>query len=220
MGCTKFDTMKKILSLLFITSLLMASCGDDNSSDTENKEDAAEAKKDNEEGEGDDMDFSEMSTVSLDTFGLGMNIMLPKYDGPMNTIMAHRLEEIDEGSRWKITIGQEEKEKFCLFIEDAYGDMMEAQDAGEEVDFIQDKKDELAGFSFKKIDYVVDEGDAILYEVQYEGESVPVHYQVMGVVQDGDNIYKVYSDEGITKFNMRKAKNMLMSIKSMQGKAA
>ncbi len=211
--------MKKALSLLFITSLFMASCGGDDSSKEEGKSDAAETKTDNE-NDGEDMDFSEMSAVSLDTFGLGMKIMLPKYDGPMNTTLAHRLEEIDEGSRWKITIGQEDKEKFCLFIEDAYGEMMEAKDNGEEVDFIQNKKDELAGFPFMTIDYVIDENDAILFEKKYEDPSVPVHYQVMGVVKDGENIYKVYSDEGITKFNMRKAKNMLMSIKSMQGKEA
>ena len=209
--------MKKVFGLLLCSTLFLASCsGDSKSSDGEEKTQNDGEEKTQNDGE-DLTDYSGMSEVSLDTFGLAMNIMLPQYDGPMNSVIPHVMEEIDEGSRWKITIGQEEKEKFCVFIEDAFGEYMEAKDAGKEIDFIANKKNELAGFDFIKVDYLVDEADVILFEKTYDNGTVDPHYHVFGIVKQGkDQVFKVYSDEGITSFNLERAKKMVSSIKSMQ----
>lgn len=209
--------MKKLLFPIVLSALLFAACGDDSA----NEGDTKSSDGDNTEEQNEASDLGEFKAASLDTFDVALNMELPQYERAMNQMYRPRMEVVEDGMKWKVTIGPEDKERFCLIIEDVYGDYKLAEEEGNELDLIEERKNQLAGYPFLDAEYVVDEEDAIMYEVVYEeGSGIEPHFQVMGIVRVGESIYKVYSDDGITSFNKIKAERMLETIRSMSKEAA
>jgi len=203
--------MKKIIFSLLISGLALTACEDDNSK-------ASDATDNNATDEVIDEteDLGEFKMASLDTFGVELSMNLPQYERAMNQMFKPKIEEMDEGMKWKVTIGREDKEKFCLIVEDAFGDYKLAEDEGVEIDLIKDKKLQIEEYGFKTANYLIDEEDLIMYEVTFDEESgIEPHFHVMGIVKNGENIFKVYSDDAITNFNEMKAKKMVETIRSM-----
>src|SRR5690606_24358262 len=97
-----FMVMKKIL-LICALGVLISACSSD--------EDKAE-KSNSTEVE----DYSEMTIVSLDTFDLDLKMFVPRYERAHNDYLTVKLEEIDEGSKWKISIGEDDKVKYSMYI--------------------------------------------------------------------------------------------------------
>lgn len=203
--------MKKLLFPVVLSAFLIVSCGDDGGNEGEKSDGGEKTEEQNETG-----DLGEFKAASLDTFDVALDMQLPQYERAMNQMYRPRMEVIEEGMKWKVTIGPEDKERFCLIIEDVYGDYKLAEEEGSELDLIAERKKQLAGYTFLNADYLVDDKDAIMYEVVYEeGSGIEPHFQVMGIVRKGESIYKVYSDDGITTFNKLKAERMLETIRSM-----
>ena len=195
--------MKKIFILLVAVATVITSCGgSEDGGDKEGKKGGSDVAE---------LDYSDMVQYSLDTFSIPVSVMVPEYEGPMNTVLATTLSEVEEGWLWKISIG-EEGAKYSLFIEDVTG--------YEDDHSVAKKKEELDGMKFMNIKYLVDDSNLIMFEKLYPGdESIPAQYHVMGVVVNGENTYKVYSDE-TQLFNKPLAEKMMMSIKSMLGAEA
>src|SRR5690606_39723936 len=59
------------------------------------------------------------SSDLLDTFDLDLKMFVPRYERAHNDYLTVKLEEIDEGSKWKISIGEDDKVKYSMYIEDA-----------------------------------------------------------------------------------------------------
>lgn len=191
--------MMKRLTLIFtVAALTLFSCGGSDESS-----ESSGSGGDNDSAP----DFSGMYNVSLDTFGISLNLMVPEIEGPMNMLLPHNLEEVEEGFLWKVSIG-EEGDKFSLFIEDITG--------YEEEHTVQSKKDNMAMYDFMEVNYLVDEDDLIMFEKMFPGDpDIPAQYHVFGVIVNDMGTFKVYSDETVM-FNQSKAEKMVLSIRSMQ----
>ena len=197
--------MKKIFLSLAIASITFASCGGDK---TEEKKDGENSEKSVETVAASE----EMQSVNLEENELPVTMDIPKYfatgmKDPIPYEIIH-----DEGDyKWKIVIGQEEKIKYCLTIEDM------GEDA---TDLVADKKSQLAGDRIWNVNYIVDGAEAILMEKTLTGDdSVEPQYQVFGTFTADGIKYKVYSDE-TEAFKKRHAQNMLASIQSLNKKPA
>src|SRR5690606_13910879 len=108
-------------------------------------------------------DYSEMTIVSLDTFDLDLKMFVPRYERAHNDYLTVKLEEIDEGSKWKISIGEDDKVKYSMYIEDAKFEYEMAKEKGEKPDLVAIKKKDLALIPHYKIDYLEETADYMLY---------------------------------------------------------
>lgn len=128
-----------VVSLFFMTGLMISSCGG-----SEKKEDTAS------EGVNLDDDYYEFKGLSLKEFDIPAMIMLPDETANIGASTKPEVLHNDGDFIWDINVGP----NFELHIED-YGDY---------TDMVEYKKKELKEQEIFKITYLVDEKDLIVYE--------------------------------------------------------
>ena len=164
------------------------------------------------------VDYSEMSVLTMDTFNLDLKMMVPNVSDNAGGFLPCKMEEVDAGSKWKLSISLNNRIKYALFIEDAKFEYEMAKEAGTEPNLLAEKKEELAGIPHYEVEYLEETPDYMLYKISIPTDpTIKPWHQVFGMVPGNETVYKVYSDDMIQEEFAPKprADKMLRTIRSM-----
>lgn len=194
--------MKKQLIQILGVSLLaltfVACSGEENSGDDK------ETKKTKEET----VSTADMSEVSLKSNGINASLSIPQYEGPMKSIMAHTVEHEMDSPFWKINIGNEDKMKYSVIVEDVSFAIEEQRD------MLQEKLDGMA--TFYNNEFLVQEDDHVVFKRDIpDMEDYGDDFQFIAVKDVDGSKFLIYSNPEY-KFRKKQADNMLASALSLQ----
>lgn len=186
--------MKKIFSILMVSSLLLAcnnsqNSADENTGNTENLE---------------VIDMSDMNEFNLTPYGLNLSFMLPEVQSSTGSSIEPSVQHEDGDYLWFVDIGAH----FHLVIEDF----------GKEKNKVQDEKNKLDNLKdIFNVEYLIDEPNLIMYKRKLQdNQGGKTTYHCYGETEvDGYTVVLRSSDDGGLKPVINDMVNTIKSAKQI-----
>lgn len=189
--------MKKLFGLLFISaSLSLVSCGGDS------KDGGKNGEGDSTEVDNGELDLTGMQEHDMSGVGLNVKLMVAEEMSPNNVPFPVVDSVLIEGISWMVCVG----EKYCITLEEADG-------SGK---YLDKEKKRLESTGIFDLKYLVEKGDAVLYEATLKNEAgTKPFYHVFGVVKiEGKDFILKSSEAG--EFNKGQAERMYKTIQALK----
>ncbi len=163
----------KSITVFFFSVIFLFSCGESVNDDLKTKGDIVL-----------DDDYYDFQPFSLKNHDIPVMIMLPDNTTKIGASTKPEIYHVEDDFKWELKVGS----NFHLLIDD-WGDY---------TDMIKSRKKELKELDFYKIQYLIDEKDFILYELELKPRGSAKASNDVGTVHKSYHVYCQKIIDGVT----------------------